>query len=159
MKKLFTIIAVLFIALPIFSNSTMLEDTIWVISYMDGEEVVDNQIEQSFGDIDGDGIEEKMLMKMYMTFKEPKVRIYIKIDTLGTPGVLEGMGLEPTFTFTEADYTISGNFITVEGEASEFEINDNVLTLDPNKEDKMSLVPISSVDLSEAVSSVELQNN
>lgn len=151
MKKITILITMLIISLPLFCNNLDLVGNTWELTFMEDVDASNNQLVQNFGDIDGDGIEEVMSMDMYMTFDGSKTRVYMMLSITGTETVLEDMGLEPAFTYTEIDYILSGNTISVQGDSSEFEIVDNILTISPKEEDAMTFKANNSIDLSIAV--------
>lgn len=162
MQKILIFTTLLILALPAYSKSPKLEGTIWELSYMETEElginqVENNQIYQSLGDLDGDGVEETMTMTMYMTFEGSQMRTYMRMSYTGSAALLESMGMKPVFTYSQMEYTLKGNIITVDGEDSVYEIKNNELTLTSNEKDKISFVSNDTIDLSDAIPESEME--
>lgn len=156
MKKILILAALMIVSLPAFSKNPGLEGTVWELSYMESEElgvnqVENNQIYMSLGDLDNDGVEETMAMTMYMTFEDSNVRTYTRTSLTGSAALLESMGLKPVFTYTDTEYTVKGNKIIVDGEESVYEINNNELTISSDESGKISFVSNDSIDLTDAV--------
>lgn len=162
MKKIFILTAFLIASLPLFSKNPALEGTVWELSYMENDEIGINQVEnnqiyQSLGDLDNDGVEETMAMTMYMTFENSNVRTYMRMSYTGTTTLLESMGLKPVFTYNEMEYEVKGNIIIVDGEESVYEIKNNELTITSDESGKISFVSNDSIDLTDAVPESEME--
>ncbi len=155
MKRVLSVLILFLITLPVFSVEPDLVGTTWELTYMDVEKTGLNEIntsnfQESLGDLNGDGIEEIMSVNMYMKFTSSKIKVYMKMEYSGSQAYFDAMGLKTIFTYTESDYSISGNKITTENEDSIYEIKENKLSFRDPDNKLMIFEPNNGVDLSSA---------
>lgn len=139
----------------IYSLEPKLEGTVWElidIKLKDSEfeDINRNNSKESLGDLNGDGIDETVEFKMFMTLNNSVMRIYMKMDYSGSKEYFELMGLKPTFTYIDSTYEISGQTIMSDNERISFKINDDKLFFTDKENNLTIFKPNSSIDLTRA---------